>query len=394
VGTGGITGTGGASSSGGTAAAGGSANPGGSVTTGGNSSTGGAIVTGGNSSTGGAIVTGGNSGTGGAIVTGGNSGTGGAIVTGGNPGKGGSVGSSADGLCPGGITKEIVVAADGSGAFKTVGDALKSIPDGSTTPTRINIKAGSYKEKLTISGRSHLCLVGENAKTTILTYDDNNASAGGTAKSASTTITADDFSAARLTFANSKPEGSGQAVALLSEGERQQYLDCRFLGYQDTLYPQYGTQYYRNCYVEGTVDFIFGGASAVFDNCEVVKVGSGSAITAPSTPKEVPFGLVFLGGKMTAKGGGSTALGRPWRADGMSAFIKVELGSHISKEGYVSMSGGGAVNDPKKARFGEYQNTGPGANPSARAGYQLSDSEVAKYTIPTILGGWVPSYSK
>jgi pectinesterase len=162
------------------------------------------------------------------------------------------------------------------------------------------------------------------------------------------------------------------------------------LGYQDTLYPRYGTQYFRNCYVEGTVDFIFGGASAVFDNCKVVKVGSGVAITAPSTPIEVAFGLVFLGGKMTSTGGGSTALGRPWRPDGMSAFIGVELGSHISSTGFVEMSG----NQPQNARFGEAGSSGPGANPNARSDYQLSASEAAGYTLTNIFPGWVPSYSK
>lgn len=354
----------------------------------GGSATGGLpMSTGGEQSATGGAPAGGTSGGASGGAAGGAGGSGGQTAVGGS-GSGGD--RADDDFCPPGVERRMVVAEDGTGDFSSVGMAVASIPAGSNEAVRIDVRAGTYKEKLTIADRRNLCLVGEDALTTILTFDDNNESAGGTSASASTTITADDFSAARLTFANSRPEGSGQAVALLTDGERQQFLDCRFLGFQDTLYPRYGTQYFRGCYVEGTVDFIFGGASAVFDDCEVVKVGGGVAITAPSTPAEVPFGLVFLGGKMTSTAGGSTALGRPWRENGMSAFIEVELGSHIESGGFTEMSG----NLPQNARFGEYESSGAGANPGARAAYQLGDAEAANYTIENILPGWTPSYSE
>lgn len=311
---------------------------------------------------------------------------------GGGTSTGGSSGAGTDD-CPPGIVQEITVASDGSGQFATVGAAIGSLPNGSSTPTRINIRAGSYYEKLAIGGRSHLCLVGESAETTILTYDDNNASAGGTSASASTTITADDFSAAHLTFANSRPLGSEQAVALLCDGDRQQFLDCRFTSYQDTLYTKNGSQYFRDCYVEGNVDYVFGGATAVLENCEVRNISSGSAVAAPNTASSTQYGIVFLGGRLTATSNiaaGSIALARPWGADGMAAYLGVELGAHISAPGWTDMSG----NDPANARFWEHNSTGPGANPSARIRPQLTDAQAASYTLSNIFPSWVPSYSE
>jgi pectinesterase len=317
---------------------------------------------------------------------GGKVGSGGVMSTGGGTGTGGPT------VCPSGITQTITVAKDGSGQFTTVQAAVNSIASGSSTHTRIDIKAGTYTEKLTIASRTNLCLVGASATTTILSYGDDNASAGGTGASASVYISADDFSAANLTFQNSFGSGS-QAVALRTTGQRQQFLNCRFVGYQDTLYTHSGSQYFRDCYVQGNTDYVFGGATAVLQNCEVRNVEGGSATSAPNTDAGTAYGIVFLGGKFTAVSSvksNSVALGRPWGAAGFAAFLNADLGAHIAAAGFVAMSG----NQPQSARFHEYGSTGSGANTSSRSSYQLTASQAANYTLANIFGSWTPTYSQ
>lgn len=293
------------------------------------------------------------------------------------------------------------VAADGSGQYKTVQAALNTLSNSNTTPTQIRIKPGTYREKLSVT-KPFVTFCGETGKTTstILTYSDGASTlnfsgvAIGTSGSASITIKTNDVSMENITIENSFGVGS-QAVALLAQGQRLQFRNCRLLGNQDTLYTHSGTQYYRNCHIQGTVDFIFGAATAVFDNNTIHSVGGGSALVAPSTEQNVPFGLVFLGGKVTAASNvskGSVALGRNWRPYGAATYIRTELGQHISAVGWVKMS----ENTLDTARFSEYLTTGAGANTSARApqSKQLTAAQAATYTISNIFGSWTPSYSK
>lgn len=293
------------------------------------------------------------------------------------------------------------VAADGTGQYKTVQAALNTLSNSNTTPTQIRIKPGTYREKLTIT-KPFVTFCGESGKTTstILTFNDGastlkaDGTTVGTSGSASVTLRANDVSMENITIENSFGLGS-QAVALLAQGQRLQFRNCRLLGNQDTLYAHSGTQYYRNCHIQGTVDFIFGGATAVFDNNTIHSVGGGSALTAPSTEQTVAYGLVFLGGKVTASSNvskGSVALGRNWRPYGAAAYIRTELGQHISAVGWVKMS----TNTLDTARFSEYLTTGAGANTSARApqSKQLTAAQASTYTISNIFGAWTPSYSK
>lgn len=322
----------------------------------------------------------------------GGSASGGAPVAGSGSGGAAGAGGSSNGVCPAGITQTINVAKDGSGQFTTVQAAINSIASGSSAHVRINIKAGSYNEKLTIASRTNLCLVGDSATSTILTYGDSNATVGSTSGSASVLISANDFSAANLTFQNSYGSGS-QAVALRTTGLRQQFLNCRFVGYQDTLYTHSGSQYFKNCYVQGNTDYVFGGATAVLDGCEMRNVEGGSAVAAPNTDAATKYGIVFLGGSVTAVSSvkaNSVGLARPWGAQGSATYLHVALGAHVIAAGFVPMSG----NAPENARFGEYQSTGSGANASARSSYQLTATEAAAFTISNIFGGWVPSYSQ
>ncbi|RYY76179.1 MAG: carbohydrate-binding protein [Gammaproteobacteria bacterium] len=293
------------------------------------------------------------------------------------------------------------VASDGSAQFKTVTAALNTLSTSNSTPTQIRIKPGTYREKITVN-KPYVTFCGETGKqaSTILTYNDSasgiksDGTTIGTYGSASVAIKTNDISIENITIENSFGVGS-QAVALLAQGQRLQFRNCRLLGNQDTVYVHSGTQYYRNCYIEGTVDYIFGAATAVFDNNTIHSVGYGTAVTAPSTEQSVPFGLVFLGGKLTASSNvdaGKVALGRNWRPYGAAAYIRTELGSHVSAVGWVKMS----ENILDTARFSEYQTTGAGANPSARAyqSTQLTASQAATYTIANIFGSWTPSFSK
>jgi pectinesterase len=322
-----------------------------------------------------------------------------AAGTGGAAGRGGDAGGSDGGTLPdcnrvAGQTI-ITVAADGSGQFLRVQAAVNSISAGSTAPTQIRIAPGTYKEKLTVTDRRFMTFCGKDAMTTILTYDDNATSAGGTTAGASTNISASDFSAENITFENSTPLGGSQAVALLTSGAHMQFRNCRFISYQDTLYVRGASQYFRNCYIAGSVDFIFGDGTAAFDNCTIYNASGGVSATAPSTDQNTPYGLVFFGGSLTAASSvkaGSVALARPWGAYGSATYLKTALGAHINLVGWVPMG----TNDLTNARFSEYKSSGLGANPAGRAtpSQQLTDAQAAQFTLSNLFGTWTPSYSQ
>jgi pectinesterase len=145
--------------------------------------------------------------------------------------------------------------------------------------------------------------------------------------------------------------------------------------------------------VQGNTDYVFGGATAVLESCEVRNVEGGSAVAAPNTDIASAYGIVFLGGRFTAASGvkaNSVGLGRPWGADGAAAYLHVDLGAHIIAAGFVPMSG----NEPEDARFQEYQSTGSGADAASRKAYQLSAHDAARYTLANIFSNWTPSYSE
>lgn len=291
---------------------------------------------------------------------------------------------------------DFVVAKDGSGDFKTVQDAINAVPDFRKNRTTVFIKKGSYKEKLILpASKTNVTFIGEELESTILTYDDFAAKKNsfgeevGTTGSTSFYIFAEGFTAENITFENSSGPGS-QAVAVRIDGDKVAFNNCRFLGFQDTLYPhgKNSRQYYKNCYIEGTVDFIFGWSTAVFENCEIFCKEKGY-ITAPSTEENTEFGFVFIKCKITGSASkGSFYLGRPWRPYGKSVFIECNLGNHIKPEGWNNWR------DPEKEKtafFAEYENTGEGVKKSERVkwSHQLTSTEVDKYTTENILGEWI-----
>jgi len=294
----------------------------------------------------------------------------------------------------------IVVAADGSGQFTTVQSAIDSIPDDNTEWRVITIKPGTYKERVLIqASKTFLILRGEDkdARRTILTFDryagmDDPGARGrkvGTLGSESVVIQADNFTAENITFENSARR-LGPAVALRTTGDKQIFRNCRFLGWQDTLWIDSKRMYFKDCYVEGRVDVICGRATAVFEKCHIHGT-DGGCLTAASTELETPFGLVFLKSRITCAED-RTYLGSPWQKGAAAAFLECELRENLRPEGWIEWRG---EEHHKTARFFEYRNTGPGANTSKRPAWarQLSEAEAKNYTVENILSGedrWDP----
>jgi pectinesterase len=294
----------------------------------------------------------------------------------------------------------IVVAPDGRGQFRTVQAALDAIPDENSEERIIIIKPGTYKGRVRVyPSKTFVTLRGEekDAARTILTFDryagmDDPEAPGSkvsTAGSETALIQGNNFTAENITFENSATE-LAQAVAVRTLGDKQIFRNCRFLGRIDTLFVDGQRTYFHDCYIEGLLDFIFGVATAVFENCHI-HTKNGSVITAAGTKPETPFGFVFLKCKLTGVGG-KAYLGKPWQAGAATAFIECMLGEHIRPEGWGEWPG---TEYHKTARYFEYKNTGPGANPRKRAPWtrQLSDAEAKSYTIANILGGqdrWNP----
>ncbi|HEX8328565.1 MAG TPA: pectinesterase family protein [Hymenobacter sp.] len=296
---------------------------------------------------------------------------------------------------------DFVVAQDGSGKFRTVQEAFNAVPDFRKKVTTIFIKKGTYKEKLILAGSKHfVSLIGEDRDKTILTYDDYNQKKNifgedkGTSGSASCYLYGPDFSAENLTFQNSSGP-VGQAVALWVASDRARFENCRFLGFQDTLYTYgYGSrQFYKNCYIEGTVDFIFGSSTAWFENCDIF-CKKGGYVTAASTPDTTRFGYVF--NKCRIRGdapAGSFLLGRPWRPHAKTVYLNCELGAIIGPTGWDHW---GKETNKQTAYYAEYQSRGPGAAPKQRVpwSHQLTEAEAKTYTLQNVLHGWDPQPAK
>jgi len=288
-----------------------------------------------------------------------------------------------------------IVAQDGSGDYLTVQEAFDDVPDYYTGTYTISVTAGIYYEKLMLEREKiNVILRGESAETTILTYDDYAGIAGGTSQSYSVAIDADDFIAANITFQNTVQNdgsvGDQQGVALRVNGDRQGYYNCRLLGYQDTYYTWGGRGtgriYMKDCYIEGSVDFIFGRDIVVFDSCEIHINRNGGTLTAASTEFESSFGYVFKDCDITAAELGfdgnpitSFFLGRPWQAAPRTVFLRCTEPATLSAAGWASWNVAPAL-------YAEYMCTGPGSDTSLRhtISRQLSDEEASLYTLENI----------
>lgn len=300
---------------------------------------------------------------------------------------------------------ELWVTQDGSGSFCTITEAVQAVPYHERAI--IHIKPGIYKEKPFVEKRE-ITLEGEDPLTTIITYADGarhrhtDTKNYGTFRSYTAFLGGEHIHVKNLTIANTAGDGriAGQAIAAYVDAECAYFQNVRLLGHQDTLFtsplpnephipgsfigpreytPRHKTkQFYDSCYICGDIDFIFGGADAVFQNCEIFSLNRGEAvngyIAAPCTPQD-SMGYVFLNCRLTSDCAAQTVyLGRPWREHAKVNYINCEMGAHISAKGWDNW------NNPQNentASFSEYGSTGPGASANRAFGNQLSQTQAS-----------------
>ncbi len=293
----------------------------------------------------------------------------------------------------------ITVAADGSGQFKSLEDAVMSVPSGSAAnPVIIHIKPGVYHDLIYVQReKSYFHFIGDNATNTILTFGlyasmtNVDGKPLGTFKTPTVTIDADNFTAENVTFENSAGP-VGQALAIRVDGDRAAFRHCRFLGWQDTILLNRGRQYFDDCYIAGH-DFIFGAATACL-NCQIYCLRSG--YIAASTPHiSQAYGFVFSHCQISGAPDAKTYLGRPWRIYASTTYLNCDMSDIVRPEGWFDWKKPEAHTT---ARYAEFNSFGPGANPSARADWskQLTAAEAKAITVEHVLGStdqWVPTAS-
>lgn len=291
---------------------------------------------------------------------------------------------------------DIIVDRSGRGHFRNISQALDSLKmkDAQQTVT-IYIRDGFYKEKLDLTPDiTNVRIIGESKEGTIINYDDHaNIDDMRTFKTYTFRVGGCDLLFENLTIENTALE-LGQAVALHVTGDRIVFRNCRFVGNQDTIYAGESDcrHYFENCEIEGTTDFIFGSATAYFQNCKIV-CKKNSYITAPNTPRDTKYGLIFNECHISAIDGvDKVYLGRPWRPHGMSLFMNSHLGKEILADGWHNW---GKADNEKTARFSEYNNHGEGANTAKRVGWctTLASDESTEYSLNKIFAGndnWNP----
>ncbi|MFM6975539.1 MAG: pectinesterase family protein [Sphingobacteriaceae bacterium] len=287
------------------------------------------------------------------------------------------------------------VAQDGSADYKTIQEAVNAVRDLSQVQVSIKIKNGTYREKLIIpSHKIRISLIGEDKDKTIITYDDYSGKNGiNTYTSHTVLVQGNEFRAENLTFENSAGP-VGQAVALHVEADRVVIKNCNILGNQDTLFPAVDSsrQYYADCYIEGTTDFIFGASTVVFERCHI-NSKKNSYITAASTTQKQAFGFVFIDCKLTADSAAKKVyLGRPWRPYARTVFIRTDMGAHIVPEGWHDWN---KNENHLTAFYAEYGSKGPGSSKNERVAWskQLTKKEAKQYTLANIFAGatsWNP----
>jgi len=296
------------------------------------------------------------------------------------------------------VPTTFAVSKDGSSKYKSVQEAFDAVPLNNKKPILIYIKNGIYKEKLHLdSTKNKVSIKGEDKFKTVLTFDDHTGKISpkgdtiNTRNSATITVVANEITIQDLTIQNDAGFTAGQAVGLEMRGDKAVVKNCRIVGNQDILFTNNDNsrQYYQDCYIEGTTDFIFGSSTVWFERCHIHSKKN-SHITAASTPAEHAFGYVFNDCVLT----GDTALnkvslGRPWRPYASVAYIHCFMGKHVMPEGWANWNN---TENYKTARYAEFENYGPAAESTNRVKWakQLSETETKKYTIKNVLNGWEP----
>lgn len=270
--------------------------------------------------------------------------------------------------------KTIVVDQSGNGDYKTVQDAIDSVPDNNTKRIIIKINNGNYRQKLMITKKKANIYFKCQSRKVVLTWGDTAEKAGSTSLSASTAVEAKGFIASDCTFVNSAPPPPGgavgkQAVALRIQGDQGAFYRCGFFGAQDTLYDKEGRHFFRSCEIVGSIDWIFGNGQSFYMYCKMtsIAVGGSGSVTAQKRDSNSKTGFVFFQCKIG--GSGSIYLGRAWGAYSRVIFYQCQIANMIRPEGWMDWA------DPARQKtvyYAEYQCTGPGANRDGRVSWSKS----------------------
>ncbi len=295
------------------------------------------------------------------------------------------------------------------GAFHSLSEAIGAAEGYWGLPVTLVIAPGIYRERIHIT-QPQVTLEGEGSGEVIITYDHGayeilaDGVKRGTFRTATAFIEGTGFTARNITFKNAAGPGetAGQALAVYVDAERTRFEECRLLGHQDTLFlaplpptekekggftgpgenrpRRMGTHLFRNCFIAGDVDFIFGGARALFEGCEIFSRDGGKEINgyvaAPCTPQGEAWGFVFRRCRFTSDcPPGTVYLGRPWREYGKTWFVACELGAHIHREGFQDWGKPQGLFD-----FAEGGNSGEGADRTGRASFsrELTEEEITR----------------
>ncbi|XP_024026235.1 pectinesterase [Morus notabilis] len=303
---------------------------------------------------------------------------------------------------------DLVVAKDGTGNFTTIGEAVAAAPNNSETRFVIYIKAGAYLENVeVVRKKTNLMFVGDGIGKTVVKASRNHVDGWTTFRSATVAVVGNGFIAKGITFENSAGPSKHQAVALRSGSDLSTFYKCSFIGYQDTLYAHSLRQFYRECDVYGTIDFIFGNAAVVLQNCNFYarrpNPNQHNIFTAQG--REDPnqnTGISILNCKVTAasdlspvKSSFKTYLGRPWKEYSRTVFMKSYIDDLVDPAGWLEWNATFALTT---LYYGEYMNHGPGSNTSARVtwpGYRVINSsvEASRFSVDAFIQGgeWLNS---
>ncbi|XP_028781914.1 pectinesterase [Neltuma alba] len=303
---------------------------------------------------------------------------------------------------------DLVVAKDGSGNFTTIGEAVAAAPNSTKTRFVIHIKAGAYFENVdVIKKKTNLMFVGDGIGKTVVKASRNVVDGWTTFQSATVAVVGDGFIAKGITIENSAGPSKHQAVALRNGADLSAFYRCSFVGYQDTLYVHSLRQFYRECDIYGTVDFIFGNAAAVLQNCNLYarKPNDNQKNLFTAQGREDPnqnTGISIINSKVAAasdlipvKSSFKTYLGRPWKLYSRTVYSECFMEDLIDPAGWLEWNGSFALDT---LYYGEYRNRGPGSNTTGRVnwkGYRVinSSTEASQFTVAQFIQGpeWLNS---
>jgi len=279
--------------------------------------------------------------------------------------------------------------------FVTIQQALDHAPEAPHGRIYISVAPGTYRERIHVTQnrpRVTLMGMGKDPGEVVIVAGQNAKSAGGTFFTETAEINGENFEADNVTFQNDAGP-TGQAVAISVRSDRAVFKHCRFLGDQDTLFADYGRQYYVDSYIEGGVDFIFGNATAVFEHDEIHEIRSGYLTAQSRTAEEQATGYVIDHSKVTDAGttsadgkAPSLFLGRPWRVYSRVVVMNSELPEQLSQAGW---SAWGRADPMPKAYYAEFNNSGPGWRPTERVAWshQLTAKDAEAFTAKKFLAG-------